>query len=157
KCHGESVMPSDVLERAGADDGVRLHHRSLRRAQLSRLQQDMIRQANLANIMQGGAAFEHPDEIVVEYPGEWGMLGGFLSETPAIALKSQKMRTCVTVAALNQLGEGHDQGVASMDEIAVSRGYVSLEVGIHCQQVPVQQIRPVLCLLQAKRGLHTGL
>ena len=55
---------------------------------------------------------------------------------------------------LDQAGQGQHQGVAGVDQVAVAGRQVPLQLGVDCQQVPVEQVGAVLGLLEAQGRLH---
>ena len=97
--HGEPVPPGHLPQRLGGDDRVPLHHEPLFVRQPPRLEEDLVRHPDLADVMERGAARQHLDERRVDLAGEAGKPGRLLRQAAAVVLQPQQMPLAAVAAA----------------------------------------------------------
>src|SRR4029077_5931923 len=83
----EAMLPGHFRQRIGPNGGVSLHDKALLGAQLARLANDVIGQADVTNVVQWSATFEHLDEVFIDLTGEMSNLDGFPRQSSTIALQ----------------------------------------------------------------------
>jgi hypothetical protein len=67
---GRAVLLGDLHQSVGADGRVGLHDEAFVGLQLARLQEDVVRQAHLADVMQRNRTFQHLDEVGIDLFGK---------------------------------------------------------------------------------------
>ena len=97
----KAVLPGDRHQRFGADDGMPLHLPPFAHVVAPRLEQDIVRNADFADVVERRAADQHVDESGVDLRRK-SRAGRLLGETPAVTLHPHQMETGFEVPALRQ-------------------------------------------------------
>src|SRR5207244_13096022 len=97
----EAVLPGDLRQGIRPNRRVRLHDKTLLGGQLARLANDVIGQADVTNVVQWSATFEHLDEVFIDLAGEMRNLDGFPRDSSTIALQALQVGPGFEVALFN--------------------------------------------------------
>jgi len=65
-------------------------------------------------------------------------------------LQAGEMGAGLTGAVFDQLGQGENQGVAGLDQVAVARRQTLLQLVVDGKQVRIEDVGAILGLLQAQ-------
>src|SRR3954470_22410098 len=110
------VALDDVAQRVAADLGVAAHHRHLLGGERPLLAQDGVRDAHLADVVEGARLVELLDELAGD-PPQGGLAAGGLGEQAAVFGHALQVAARLVVARLGEAGESEQGDVARLADL----------------------------------------
>ncbi|MOA02414.1 hypothetical protein D3C78_1218650 [compost metagenome] len=143
-------IPLGLLDGIAAELGVGAHDLPLLGGQLAWLEQNMVGNADLADVVQRGGAAQQIDVIRRQCLGKAGVTGKGARQQPYIGLGAQDVIAGLGIADLRQMGQRPDGDL--LDQIVF--GHPARHLGLQGRILIVQAIPGLLGL---QLGAHARL
>src|SRR5262245_20252975 len=114
KVHRSAVLLSQRLQDAVADQRMGPHLGALGLRQRGRLQEDVVGQADLADVVQDHAALQLAEEAAVYQAGPGAVAGGGPGQGDDVALQPAQVAGRLAVAGLGHPGQGEEYRVVGL-------------------------------------------
>jgi len=113
-----------------AQGGVGLHDLELFRGELARFEQDAVRNAHLADVVEGGGFVEQVDGGVVQQFGKAGMALELAGQGPDVVLGAADVVARFVIPGFRQGGHGHDGHILDHGHFPGAALHLFFQVGV---------------------------